>query len=398
LTEWLRENSISVLHLTPALGQLLLTIGTQPLPAVRRVFFGGDVLTRGEMARIRELAPNATIGSFYGATETQRAVGYYEIPLDFAWKDTETNRPIPLGCGIKDVQLLLLNKAGRLAGVGELAELYVRSPHLAKGYAGDEALTNERFLTNPFASNPTDRLYRTGELGRYLPDGNVEWAGRNDRCVNIRGFRVELEEVESVLKQHPAIQNAAVVFQDYEISSPENLKPETRNPKPDKRLVAYVVAEEEQQSLVDLLHSYVKTRLPDYMVPAHFVLLEQLPLNPNGKVDYRALPTAHEKVSQPSSSSSTPQNQIQAKLCDIFSQVLGIQPVGVNDNFFRLGGHSLLAAQAAARIKEVFGVGLELRTFLESPTVAALAKHIEIRIKPAHTTAADDTDREEIEL
>jgi hypothetical protein len=163
-------------------------------------------------------------------------------------------------------------------------------------------------------------------------------------------------------------------------------------------LVAYIVAEEQQQSLADLLHSYISARLPDYMIPAHFVLLEQLPLNPNGKVDYKALPPVHENLSETSSLSSTPQNEIQAKLCEIFSQVLGIQQVGVNDNFFRLGGHSLLAAQAAARIKEMVCIGLELRTFLESPTVAALAKHIEMRIKPAYTTAADDTDREEIEL
>jgi len=398
LTEWLRENSISVLHLTPALGQLLLTAGTQPLPAVRRVFFGGDVLTRGEVARIRELASNATIGSFYGATETQRAVGYYEIPLDLTWKDTEVNTPIPLGRGIKDVQLLLLNKAGQLAGIGELAELHVRSPHLAEGYIGDETPTNARFLRNPFTSDLTDRLYRTGELGRYLPDGNVEWAGRNDRCVNIRGFRVELEEIESVLKQHPAVANAAVVLHNYEIPSPEKLKPETRNQKPDQRLVAYVVAEEEQQSLVDLLHSYVSARLPDYMVPTHFVILEQLPLNPNGKVDYQALPLVHENLSQPSSSSFAPQSETQAKLRDIFCQVLAREQVGVEENFFRLGGHSLSAAQATARIKEAFGVGLELRMFLESPTVAALAKYIEMRIKPAYTTATDDADREEIEL
>ena len=329
LTEWLRENSISVLHLTPALGQLLLTAGTQPLPAVRRVFFGGDVLTRGEVARIRELAPNATIGSFYGATETQRAVGYYEIPLDFAWKDTEANSPIPLGRGIKDVQLLLLNKAGNLAGVGELAELYVRSPHLAEGYIGDETLTKERFLRNPFTNDPTDRLYRTGELGRYLPDGNVEWAGRNDRRVNIRGFRVELEEIEAVLKQHPTVANAAVVLQDYEISSPENLKPETRNPKLDQRLVAYVVAEEEQQSLVDLLHSYVSARLPDYMVPTHFVILGRLPLTPNGKVDYHALPPADQSLTGQRDSFMAPRNDLEANLCKIFSQVLGIQQVGV---------------------------------------------------------------------
>jgi acyl-coenzyme A synthetase/AMP-(fatty) acid ligase/acyl carrier protein len=351
------------------------------------------------MAGIREMAPNAMIGSFYGATETQRAVGYYEVPLDFAWQETEANRPIPLGCGIKDVQLLLLNKAGQVVGIGELAELYVRSPHLAAGYIGDEKLTVEKFVTNPFTNNPNDRLYRTGELGRYLPDGNVEWAGRNDRRVNIRGFRVELDEVESVLKQHPAVQNAAVVLQNYTISSPENPKPETRNPKLDQRLVAYIVsAEEDSQSLVDLLHSYISGRLPDYMIPAHFMLLEQLPLNPNGKVDYKALPLVDEKLLQTPGPSSAPQNEIQAKLRDIFRQVLAREQVGIEENFFRLGGHSLLAAQAAARIKEMFGVGLELRTFLESPTVAALAKYIAMRIKPAYTAAADDTDREEIEL
>jgi amino acid adenylation domain-containing protein len=397
LTEWLRENSISVLHLTPALGQLLLTAGTQPLPAVRRVFLGGDILTRGAVARIRELMPNATIGCFYGATETQRAVSYYEIPLDFAWNDTEVNRPIPLGRGIKDVQLLLLNKAGQLAGVGELAELHVRSPHLAEGYVGDETLTNERFLRNPFTSNPTDRLYRTGELGRYLPDGNVEWAGRNDRRVNIRGFRVELEEVEAVLKQHPMVTNAAVVLQDYEISSPETPKP--RNPKLDQRLVAYVAADENQRTFADLLHGYVNTRLPDYMVPSHFVVLDRLPLSPNGKVDYKALPSVEQSLTGQTDSLLAPRNDFEAKLCEIFSQVLGIERVGVNDDFFRLGGHSLLAAQAAARIKEAFGVALELRMFLESPTVAALVRQVELLSSAGQTTVQSAKDeREEIEI
>jgi amino acid adenylation domain-containing protein len=398
LAEWLQQNEITVVHLTPALGQLLLTAGEKTVPSLRWVLFGGDVLTWREVAQIRQLAPNAKIGSFYGATETQRAVGYYEIPLDFVCKETEGNKPIPLGRGIKDVQLLLLNRAGQLAGIGEVAELYVRSPHLAESYVGDETLTNERFLGNPFTSDPTDRLYRTGEQGRYSSDGNVEWAGRNDRRVNIRGFRVELEEIESVLKQHPTVSSAAVVLQDYEISYPENLKPETRNPKPDQRLVAYVVAEEEQQSLADLLHSYVSTRLPDYMVPSHYIVLNRFPLSPNGKVDYRALPPAEKSLTARTEEVIAAANEIEMKLCAIFSNVLGIEQVGVNDNFFRLGGHSLLAAQAAARIKETFFVGLELRTFLESPTVAALAKHIEMRIKAAHTTADDDTDREEIKL
>jgi amino acid adenylation domain-containing protein len=399
LVEWLRENSISVLHLTPALGQLLLTAGPQPLPAVRRVFFGGDVLTRGEVARIRELAPNATIGSFYGATETQRAVGYYEISFDFASKDTEANRPIPLGRGIKDVQLLLLNKAGQLAGVGELAELYVRSPHLAERYIADEKLTAERFVTNPFTNDPDDRLYRTGELGRYLPDGNVEWAGRNDRRVNIRGFRVELAEVESVIKQHPAVADAAVVLQDYEIPSPENLKPETQNTKPDQRLVAYVVPELDQPLSLDGLRSFLSARLPDYMVPSHFLILGRLPLTPNGKVDYEALPPADDLPGVSEGSSRSPQTALERTLGEIFAQVLGLEQVGVNDNFFRHGGHSLLAAQVAARVRETFGVALDLRSFVETPTVASLARQVALLLQTRQAAGdVQDKEREEIEL
>jgi acyl carrier protein len=291
----------------------------------------------------------------------------------------------------------VLNRNNQLAGIGELGEVYVRSPHLAQGYLNDEARTAEVFITNPSTNDPNDRLYRTGELGRYLPDGNVEWAGRTDRRVNIRGFRVELEEIESVLKQHPIVKDVAVVVQDQEISYSENPELGTRNSKLEQRLVAYVAAEEEQRSLVDLLHGYLRARLPDYMIPGHFVISEQLPLTPNGKIDYRALPTTFRTFS--SIPIAAPRSEVEAKLSAIFSQVLGREQVGIGENFFRLGGHSLSAAQAASRIRDAFGVELELRTFLQSPTVAHLAKEIEVRLKPADTTSStEDTDREEIEL
>ena len=314
LTDWLVVNSVSVLHLTPALGHLLLTARGITLPAVRRIFFGGDVLTQGEIAEIGRLAPNAIIGSFYGATETQRAVGYYDVPANFVVRDAEANRPIPLGRGIKNVQLLLLNAAGRLAGVGELGELYVRSPHLAEGYVGDEPLTNEKFITNPFTNDPNDRLYRTGELGRYLPDGNVEWAGRNDRRVNIRGFRVELAEIETVLKQHPAVKNAAVVARELDEPNPDNLKSKIENPKSETRLVAYVAAEEEGPEFIDLLRSFLSERLPDYMVPAHFMMLDGLPFSPNGKIDYQALPLPIQYPSSPAGSFDAPQTEIEREV------------------------------------------------------------------------------------
>jgi amino acid adenylation domain-containing protein len=407
LTRWLERNAITVLHLTPALGRLLLTSSDARLPSVRRVFFGGDVLTPEMVASIRRLAPNATVGSFYGATETQRAVGYFEIANDPAAAQVEALKAVPLGRGIKDVQLLVLNRGHQLASVGELGELYVRSPHLAGGYVKDDGRTNELFITNPFTNDPEDRLYKTGELARYLPDGNVEWAGRNDRRVNIRGFRVELEEIETVLKQHPAVQNAAVVLREFELpksqtplfEDSDNPKSKIENPKSDLRLVAYVAADEDQRTLADLLHAHARTRLPDYMIPAHFVILDRLPVTPNGKIDYTALPSPGQFLGATAGQSGEPRTPNERELVKIFAHVLGREKVGIDENFFRLGGHSLLAAQTAARIRESFGVSLELRTFLESPTVAALAKEIEVRLKPADATPGTvDTDREEIEL
>ena len=164
------------------------------------------------------------------------------------------------------MQLLVLNKSGHLAGIGELGELFVRSPHLAEGYLGDEERTKQMFMVNPFTNDPADRLYSTGELGRYLPDGNVEWAGRNDRRVNIRGFRVELEEIEAVLKtSSQQSKTPQWSFKTLIISSADSDNPKSKieNPKSDAALVAYIAADEEHKSLADLLQSYVSTRLPE---------------------------------------------------------------------------------------------------------------------------------------
>ena len=376
LANWLDKNRITVLHLTPALGQLLLAGGERSLAAVRRIFFGGDVLTSDDVRRMHRLAPNAVIGSFYGATETQRAVGYYEIGGEILDAANNPARPVPLGRGIKDVQLLVLNRRQQLCGIGELGELYVRSPHLALGYVDDDERSAARFIVNPFTGNECDRLYRTGELGRYRPNGNVEWAGRSDRRVNIRGFRVELAEIEAALKQHPTVMDAAVIAKDFPTAESDNPKSQIQNPKFDKRLVAYIVASEEGESEIDLLRSYLTAELPDYMVPGYFVILERLPLVPNGKLNYDALPQVTESFTESSASILAPRTEVEAKLCEIFTEVLGRERIGVEDNFFRLGGHSLLAAQAAVRIKNALGVGLDLRAFLAAPTVAALARSL----------------------
>jgi amino acid adenylation domain-containing protein len=388
LTEWLLENEITILHLTPALGQLLQTSYGRTFPSVHNISFGGDVLTKGDVARIREIAPNAKIGNRYGATETQRAIGYFKVPDDYTTNETNKNQIVPIGRGAKDVQLLLLTPSGQLTGVGELGELYVRSPHLAAGYVGDEVLTQENFLINPFTKDERDRLYRTGELGRYLPDGNVEWVGRKDRRVSIRGFRVELAEVESVLSQCAGVKHAAVIAKEFVIGGANEL-----------RLIAYVETEQDQSPSIDGLRCFLSARLPNYMVPSYFLFVDHLPLSPNGKVDYFELPPSDQFLRPAEDQFEAPRTVTEQTLGRIFSEVLGLDQVGRYDNFFHLGGHSLLAAQAAARIKEAFGVALELRTFLESPTVAELTRQIGSLLSVGQTTEQSvKEEREEIEI
>jgi len=390
LARWLRENEITVLHMTPALGRLLCTAGAK-LPAARRIFFGGDALMRSDVEAMRQCAPNARIVSFYGATETQRAVGYHALLSHDA--DSERATPnIPIGKGAKDVQLLLLTADRQMAGVGELAELYIRSPHLAAGYLHDEELTAANFLANPFMpSSPDrgDRLYRCGELGRYNLDGDVEWVGRSERRVNIRGYRVELAEVEAALSRHPSVGQVAVVVKA--APPPDGASSGTS----DQRLAAYVEAAAGQICRGAELRDFLMGQLPHYMVPAHFHLLPALPLGPNGKVDYAKLAAQNEPDEIASDSEAgfeAPRPGVEARLAETFRQVLGVARIGRRDNFFHLGGHSLLAAQAAARIRQAFGVGLDLRALFEAPTVEALAQRIEA------LGGSSASEREEIEL
>ncbi|HWH80218.1 MAG TPA: AMP-binding protein, partial [Candidatus Binatus sp.] len=305
LAAWLNQWRITILHLTPALGRLLVTAAAPPIVSLRRIFFGGDLLTRQDVATMRRLAPKAKIVSFYGATETQRAVGYYDLDAENKADDVPNLAVVPTGRGAPDVQLILLTNCGQLAGAGELGELYVRSPHLASGYLDDEALTTANFVVNPFTGNGRDRLYRTGELGRYRPDGNVEWVGRRDRRVNVRGFRVELSELESALSQHPALRAVAVV---------------SESEKPDARLIAYFVADGPSENLPARLREFLAGRLPHYMVPAEFIPLERMPLNPNGKIDYLNLP-AVSFHGAPRQAFEPPNSAVEVQLAAVFAEV-----------------------------------------------------------------------------
>ena len=357
LADWMQRESITIAHLTPAMVRVLCEAAQDKrIETLRCAFFAGDVLKRRDVRMLQNLAPGVTSINFYGATETQRAVGHFIVPAEQALNPEKlasgesTRDTIPLGRGIEDVQLLVLNSSQNLAGVGEIGEIHFRSPHLAKGYLDDEALTRKRFITNPFTQDPRDRLYRTFELGRYLPDGNVEFAGRMDQQIKVRGFRVEPAEIETTLLQHVGVRQAVVGAQD-----------ETAG---DKRLVAYVVANPIAPPTFKELRSFLKERLPDYMVPSAFVYLENLPLTPNGKVDRQQLSAL--AVARPAAETTlvAPRTPVESLIAEVWKELLGIDRVSIDDNFFDLGGHSLLSIQAVTRLEKRFGFRIEPKELL----------------------------------
>lgn len=371
LRQWMEQQQITVAHLTPAMGALLAVPSgepgevSSPLSALRYAFFGGDVLTAGNVALLTDIAPQVRCINFYGATETPQAMAWCRadpVPAGPLSRDAAAPpRPIPIGLPIADTQVLVLNSAGKLAGVGELGEIHIRTPYLSKGYVNDETLTRQRFLTNPFTGRDGDRLYRTGDLGRYRPDGLVEFAGRADQQVKIRGYRIEPGEIEAALSSHPGIRDCAVVARG--ITAEE------------KQLAAYLVTWDEHRLDPGELREYLRKLLPDYLIPAEFIVLQAMPLSPNGKVDRRTLASGKE-LAPSLRRYAPPRNHTETVMTGIWSQVLGVEHVGVFDNFFELGGHSLAATRLTAQLRSVFGIDLPLQALFLEPTVAGLAKYL----------------------
>jgi acyl carrier protein len=234
---------------------------------------------------------------------------------------------------------------------------------VARGYLNSPELTAERFIPDPFSSEPGSRLYKTGDLVRYRPDGNLKFLGRLDDQTKVRGFRVEPGEIEAALRQHAAVRENVVVARD--------------NGQGSHRLVAYVVAAHEPAPTVSELRGFLEEKLPEYMVPSAFVLLDALPLTPHGKIDRRALPVpdgTRPELNKPFVAPRTPTEKL---LAEIWAQVLGVEPIGVQDNFFDLGGHSLLATQIMFRLRDTFQAEISLRILFEKPTIEELALAVE---------------------
>jgi amino acid adenylation domain-containing protein/thioester reductase-like protein len=271
---------------------------------------------------------------------------------------------LPIGRPIANTQTYILDSNDQPVPVGVPGELHIGGVGLARGYKGRPDLTAEKFIPHPFNDDPNSRLYKTGDLARYLPDGNIEYLGRIDNQVKIRGFRIELGEIEAVLAQHPTVRENAVIVHE--------------TSQTDKRLIAYLVPHQEQLIETAEIRVFLTKRLPDYMIPSAFVTLEALPLTPNGKIDRRALePLSVDSYQLSEKSFVAPRTPEEELLAGIWADVLGLEKIGIHDNFFELGGHSLLATQMMSRLSDTFAVELPLRLLFESPTVAGMAQAID---------------------
>jgi amino acid adenylation domain-containing protein len=360
--DWMNEQEITLLHLTPPLADVL-SAGRDPskgaCTALRYAVFGGDSLRPVHLDSIKQLAPQASCVNAYGATETPQIMSWYEVPADFSSHVEQ----VPIGQGIDGVQVLVLNNAGKLAGIGELGEIHIRTPYLTRGYVNDEALTSARFLPNPFREEAGDRMYRTGDMGRLSPDGRIEFVGRRDSQVKIRGFRIEVGEVEAALGRHPAVRDVVVVPGE--------------DGQGERYLVAYLATDEDGAPSISEVRGFLQQKLPEYMIPSAFVFLDTLPRTPNGKVDYRALPEPDLERSRLETQFVAPRTQVEKVLAKIWGEVLGLEGVGVHDNFFDLGGQSLLAVHLFARMQKILGKDLPLTTLFQAPTIGQLASIIQ---------------------
>ena len=382
LIQTLADYQVTRMVLAPSLLRVLLAHEDlqQRLPNLKYWSASGEAVPLELAQRFWRVMSQATLLNLYGSSEAAADSIVYEVKADPAATAVLIGRPID------NTQVYLLDARRQPVPIGVPGEIYIGGDGLARGYHGRPDLTEERFLANPFAEaapaltvgHAFGRLYKTGDLGRYLPDGNIEYVGRIDHQVKVRGFRIELGEIESTLKQHPTVQQAIVVAHE---ASPG-----------DMRLAAYVVlrgSATEQQSSEDCdsisspggarspssdLQAFLQNKLPDYMLPARYVILKMLPLTPSGKIDRCALPAPETMPVELAPDYVAPRDVVERQLATIWEEVLHVRPVGVCSNFFELGGHSLLAIELFARIEKVFGKRPPLTALFQSPTVEQLAK------------------------
>jgi amino acid adenylation domain-containing protein len=355
LGELVTRTQVTTLFLTTGLFHEFVDTSVSNIGAVRQLLTGGDALSPTLLQKGLEQIENVSIVNCYGPTESTVMACCYRVQRD---------RPatsVPIGRPVSNTRLYVIN-AMQPAGVGERGELFIGGHGLGRGYYNRPDLTAERFLPDPYGSQPGGRLYRTGDAARYLNDGLIQFLGRVDDQIKISGFRIEPREIEAVLSTHPGLRAACVVARE-----------ETQDRK---FLVAYFVANSETGPGSDELRAYLKERLPEYMVPSVYVPLEALPLTPHGKVDRAALPAPQVSLSRVGGEYVAPQNDLQQQLVDIWEELFKLHPIGTTDNFFELGGHSLQMIMLVARVEERLGKRVAMAELFDDPTIKHLAELI----------------------
>ncbi|MGP0067609.1 MAG: amino acid adenylation domain-containing protein [Isosphaeraceae bacterium] len=362
LGEALRHSrDYSLVKITPA---HLRWLGDQLNPRdaggrTRAFVIGGEALTPEHVAFWRRHAPETVLINEYGPTETVVGCCVYRVP-----RDQPISGSIPIGRPIANTRLYVLNEDLEPVPVGVAGELYIGGVGVARGYLRRPALTAERFIPDPFALEPGRRLYRTGDLARWRSDGNLEYLGRVDRQVKVRGFRIEPAEIEEALVRHPSVREAVVVTCEH---GPD-----------DRRLAAYVTLAEGRTAPDDAeLRRFLRSWLTEPMIPSAFMVLQSFPLTPNGKIDREALPDTRSGPTRPDASFVAPRGPVEEEVASAWKAVLRLERVSVHDNFFDLGGHSLLATQVVSRLRNAAGVEIPLRALFDAPTVAGLAERVE---------------------
>jgi amino acid adenylation domain-containing protein len=367
LSEYFRRERIDVLKIVPShLAALQSGATPQDVMPARRLILGGEASRRDWIERLRVLAPGCEIFNHYGPTETTVGVLTYHVGVDLP---STLSGTVPLGRPLPGSHIYLLDENARPVGAGEKGELCIGGRGVARGYLNRPDLTAEKFVPDLISAEPGARMYRTGDLARALPSGDIEFCGRIDHQIKLHGYRVELGEIEGALRAQGGVREAVVLARE--------------DASGDKQLVAFISASAAHPALfadeltAATLREYLKGRLPPYMVPSAFVLMQSLPLTANGKLDRQALAALPLDAPQPARELVAPRSETEKALAAIWSELLKLEAIGIHDDVFDLGAHSLMAMKALTRIREVFDVSLALRNLFEQPTIAGLAQMID---------------------
>ena len=350
----------TIMQATPATWRMLLDAGMPTIHQLR-ILCGGEALQPALLEQLIAREP-AAIWNLYGPTETTIWSSMQKL--------ASLSLPVTIGYPIDNTQMYVVDTTGKPVPLGVPGELLIGGAGLARGYLHQPALTAEKFVPDPFSHDPDSRLYRTGDLVRYLPDGSIDYLRRIDQQVKIRGFRTEPGEIEIILRQHPAIQEAAVIVQE--------------DAHGDKQLIAYIVAAPNSDLTTETLTNALQEKLPAYMIPASFMQIEALPLTPNGKIDRRALPDTRSAAFALGESAILPTSIMHYQLLQIWEELLGKHPIGIRDNFFLLGGHSLLATRLITKIEQAFDRKITLPTLFAGPTIEQLAYALQEKGRSDH--------------